>query len=362
MIRLGDFKITDEQRQIVSDILDSTRITENKYVKLFEEETSKFLNVSNVIAVSNGTVALQLVAQYLKFYNNCNTVCIPATTFPATLNAFYVLGYNVILCDIDPETLCIDIDTLSEQDKERIDVIVPVSLLGYTPDMNKIKDSAMKYGWIVVEDFAESFGSIYDGKKLGSIGDFGCSSFYVSHVLQGGELGIVTTNNKPVAKILRSMKNHGRVGKSLEFNHAYIGSNFKTTEFTAGLCYSQMKNADTHIKKRQSNAEYLFENINKSQLIPFPTSKNYSHLGYPIRAKHPIMKKAVCDYLELNGVETRGMFPCLARQQAYFGMFDYNKYPNSVMIEDTCFYIPVHQYLSNENLTHIVRVINEAQK
>ena len=183
----GSYDVTSVWK-VIEDILESTYVTESKYVKLFEKETSKFLGIKNVIAVTNGTVAIQLIAQYLKFKHKKNfNVCVPATTFPATLNAFYNVGFPVILCDID-KSLCIDIDTLSEEQKQWIDIIVPVHLLGYSADMDKIMKAAEKYGWIVIEDFAEAFGSVYKDRKVGTIGDFGASSFYVSHVLQGDNL------------------------------------------------------------------------------------------------------------------------------------------------------------------------------
>ena len=127
MIKLGDFQVNREQRKIIKDILDSGRITEGKYVKLFEEELAKFLGVKHAIAVTNGTVALQLLSQY---FGKSKKVCIPAMTFPATLNAFETTGQNTMLCDIG-EDLQINIDSLTETQKKSIDILVPVHLMGY---------------------------------------------------------------------------------------------------------------------------------------------------------------------------------------------------------------------------------------
>lgn len=360
-IRLGDFKINEDQRKIVDDILSTTRITENKYVKLFEEETSKFLDVKHVIAVTNGTVALQLVGHYLKHkYGDDLLVCVPALTFPATLNAFHLIGLPVILCDID-ESLCKNIDNLSEEQKKKIKIIVPVHLFGYSANMEKIMQEAEKYNWTVIEDFAEAFGSVYKGKKVGGIGDFGCSSFYVSHVLQGGELGIVTTNNDKAAQIMRSMKNHGRVGSQLEFKHDYPGSNYKTTEFCAGLCYAQMKDADAIIKKRQNNVQKIFDGITNSKLKPYPVDMNCSYLGYPILAITQDYKNEISTHLNNKGIETRSIFPCLANQNAYkdFNIGTGKDYPVSNEIEKRGFYIGCHQFLKDSEIDEIIAALNK---
>jgi dTDP-4-amino-4,6-dideoxygalactose transaminase len=363
-IRLGDIRLSDEQRSYITDIMDTGRITEGKYTRLFEEEVAKFLGVKNVIAVTNGTVALQLVAQYIKYRvpapNEGHMVCVPSTTFPATLNAFENVGLYTTLCDID-ESLCINIDNIPEVMKRQITTIVPVSLLGYCPDMDKIMKEAKNNNWIVVEDFAEAFGSEYKGRKLGSIGDFGCSSFYVSHVIQGGELGIVTTNNDDAAKIMRSMKNHGRTGSNLEFRHSYIGSNYKTTEFCAAIAYSHMKQANEIIKKRWENAKYLSENIKNKKLSPMPVYEGVSFLGYPILAANEKYRDLVCKKLNDAGIETRGMFPCLSNQKAYW-MFGGIDYPVSDEMEKRGFYIGVHQYLTKEELDFMVTTLNEVEE
>jgi len=367
-IKIGDFKTTIEQKEVINIILQSGKITEGDFTKKFETLVKKFLRVKEAIAVSNGTVALQLVAYYLKHKMKKETpvVCVPATTFPATVNAFLLTGYKAILCDIHEDNLCININKLTEEEKEKIDVIVPVSLLGYTPNMDKIMEEAKKYKWIVIEDFAEAFGSVYKGKKIGSIGDFGCSSFFISHVFQGGELGVITTNNEKEAGVLRKMKCHGRTGDPLLFNHDIIGSNYKTNEFCTGLASSQLMDAEEIIKKRQKIAKIYFEGIKNPNLKPMPTNENYSPLGYPIIANTKEYKEKVCKILNESEIETRGMFPCLANQMAYRrqGNVDYllgkpEKYPISVDMESRGFYIGVHHYILPQEAIKVVEIINK---
>jgi len=370
--KVGDFKTTTAFRDAINDVLGSNHITEGRYVKLFEREVEKILHVRHAIAICNGTISLQIIAYYLKtqkIKKDKPVVCVPATTFPATLNAFLMIGYEPILCDINENDLCINIDNLTEDEKKRIDVIVPVSILGYTPDMDKIMLEAKKYGWFVVEDFAEAFGSKYDGKYLGSIGDFGSSSFFVSHVIQAGEMGVITTNDDNYAEAIRKMKNHGRDGDPMKFEHGLVGTNGKTTEFCAAIAFEQLKDFERIVKNRQEIAKTYYLGIKNTNLIAMPWGVNYSMLGYPIIAKSKQQKEFAIKKLHDGDVETRGMFPCLANQKAYqeldengkvkkYLLGEPSKYPISVKMEENGFYIGVHQYITPIAAEKIAQILN----
>jgi len=358
-IRIGDFKAGQNHIDAVTDVIKSGRITEGPKVAELEKVMAKYLGVKNAILVTNGTIALQLVSLYLRNKNKHDelNVMVPALTFPATINAFSSSGHPVGLCDIG-EDLQMNIDTLSKTDKQLTNIVVPVHLMGYTADMTHIMSEAKKYDWTVIEDACEAFGAEHDGKKVGTIGDFGCFSFYVSHNITAGELGMIVTNNNEAAKVLRSMKNHGRVGSGMLFNHEYVGYNAKTTEFSAALGLENMKDVDTSLKIRKDNCKYFFDNIKNDKLSPYPVTEGFSPLGYPIGCKTEGLKNSVCELLNLAGIETRGIFPCLANQPCYKD-FEHLKLPVANRIEKTVFYIGCHQYLSQEDKDRIIDVLNK---
>ena len=362
-ISIGDFQVSEKQKEYIMDVLNSGRITEGKYVKKLERLMEEYLGVRNAILVTNGTVALQLLSSYFSYlFKRRMNVMVPAITFPATINSFIVTGQAVGMCDVGDDML-IDLDNLTEEDKESIDVIVPVHLLGYGADMEKIMEEKEKYDWIVVEDTAEAFGTKIkingEEKFAGTIGDFGTFSFYVSHNVQGGELGMVVTNDDEAAKVLRSMKNHGRVGSNLEFNHKYIGSNYKTTEFTAAICYENMEHVDEILEKRRNNARYLFEHIKNKDVQLFHVDDYFSPLGYPIRCFTKPAKEELVKKLNDANIETRNIFPNLAVQESLHDYFNEFSFPIANQIDETVFYLPVHQFLTTEDLERMVKVINE---
>ena len=356
MIKIGDLKITKEHKDVIKDILESERITEGKYVALFEREVEKYLGVKHCIAVTNGTVALQLVSQ-LVGDDNGKLVVVPALTFPATANAFLLTGQEIALCDID-ETLLIDITTLSEEQKHAIDIIVPVHLMGYMADMEYIMEEATKYNWIVIEDTAEAFGAELNGKKAGTFGHFGTFSFFVSHNIWGGELGCIVTNDDEDAERLRSTKNHGRTGDPMKFLHKYVGSNYKTNEFCAGLAYVNLKHADEIIAKRLSVSEEFELGITNERLTPYAAEKGFSPLGYPIQADTEEYRDEICKKLNDAGIETRNIFPCLANQECYDGLSS-ESYPVANDIEKRVFYIGCHQYMTKKDVKKVLKVIND---
>lgn len=365
--RLGDFKVTDEQRNIVNEILDRGRITEGEYTRKFESKIAKYIGTKYSVACNSGTSALMLASSglfYDKQKNNSTLNClVPATTFPATANAMLNTKFNVDLIDVKDDYL-IDCDKLRdhiEKNNSNIHTVIPVHLFGYIADMARINKYKKKYGFKVIEDACESVGSSINGMKAGSFGDVACLSLFVGHQIGVGELGIVTTNNKEIYERMMSLKNHGRTGSNMEFRHSYIGYNFKTIEFMSGMALSMIKDFDKIIKKRQNVAKFFNDNIQTKDRFTLPRfDKGCGYLGYPIMTKSIKDKKYIVNKLNLAGIETRGMFPCLKNQVSFKGMFlSKDDYPVADRLESLGFYIGCHQYYTEEDLSNIVKVFNE---
>lgn len=359
MIRIGDFRSEKKYVDAVLEVIKSGRITEGPKVAELEKVMAEYLGVENAILVTNGTVALQLLSLYLRTTLSSSelNVIVPALTFPATINAFAIENNSIAMCDVGVD-LTIDLTKLDDETKRDANVVVPVHLMGYSANMDVIMAEAKKYGWIVIEDACEAFGAEYKGKKVGTIGDFGCFSFYVSHNITAGELGMIVTNDSKAAKILRSMKNHGRTGDSMQFNHDYIGSNYKTNEFCAAIALENMKDVDSILKIRKDNCRYYHDNIKNDDLTLYPVPEGYSPLGYTIGCKSEKHRKEVCDELNKNDIETRYMFPCLANQGAYNKTYKFSHLPTANFLEKHFFYIGCHQYLSQKDKEKVVKILN----
>ncbi|MEK6527691.1 MAG: DegT/DnrJ/EryC1/StrS family aminotransferase, partial [Nitrospirota bacterium] len=269
--------------------------------------------------------------------------------------------------------------------------ILPVHLMGYPNDMDEINEIAGKHNLFVFEDSAQAHGTLYKGRKAGSLGLLADFSFYIAHNIQAGELGCVTTNDEKLYRTIIQLKANGRMcdcsvctrAKGIcpsssklgsdkdddydpRFTHEYISFNFKTMEFPAALAVSQVKKADRIFKKRQENVLYLNKGLKSfEKFFDLPVfDENVSYLAYPITIKKgaDIKRKWLREKLEENGIENRPLFGCVPTQQpaySYLKELYKDKLPVADFIGKNSFYIGCHQYLEQEDLDYVVSVFKK---
>jgi len=360
-IPLTRIDITEEHKKVALEIVESTYLTEGRHVKEFEALVAEIIGTKHCIACANGTAALMLIFWILR--EKYNKVICPALTFPATLNAALLTGYDAILKDCsDNDPFLIDGTGLEKTTPN--DLILPVHLLGYPCKMEKILEKQKSVGFGIVEDNCEAVGTSYGYKKTGSFGIAGAHSFYPTHQIAGGELGAITTDDDAFASKLRSIKNHGRVGSNLQFNHAYVGYNFKALEICAAFATIQLKQLDSIMKRRQAIVKKLNRKIKNKALILPEFRESVSYLCYPLG----IRKGRRADFIEAltkAGIESRTMFPCLANQAAYSGYDLTNQgnftFDNANIFEKNYFYITCNQSLTDKEIEYIAETLNKVK-
>lgn len=400
MIHVGEFILGDDEKNAVLEVLNSGRISEGPKVREFESAFSEYVGTKYCVLVNSGTSALiaglkALDYKYSLISRKKYKVITSPITYIADANAIILSGFEPVFADVDPTTCVITPKSiekiLSESDPSEFAGIIPIHLMGNPCDMNKINEIAKKYNLFVLEDSAQAHGSIYDGKRTGSLGDASIFSFYIAHNIQVGEMGAVTTDDPEIYKLLKKIKANGRVcdcpvckraeGKcprlsksdnySIDprFSHELIGYNFKTMEFQAALGLVQLKKADTIMNKRLYNVKYLNDCLSKYiDYIGLPTyDKNISYLAYTITIKRPdlISRSKFQQELESKNIETRPLFGCIPTQQPSFKKYksEYaNKIPNADNLGLNAFYIGCHQYLTNDDLDAVVSAIDDIIK
>ena len=400
MIKVGEFKVGAEEKEAINEVLESGKISEGEKVREFEKMFAKYIGTKGAVAVSSGTSALiaGLEAVKIKFkVRPKGKVITTPLTYIATSNAIVLTGLAPIYVDIDKETFCITPNNIRAHLEEVDDVaeyvmILPVHLMGYPCDMDKINKIAKDYGLLVFEDSAQAHGTLYNGKKTGSLSLLADFSFYIAHNIQAGELGAITTNEIELIKLVKKIKANGRLcdcpvclrseGKCPKllsykgeddfdprFTHELIGYNFKTMEFQAALALVQLKKADWIKEKRSKIVKHLNEELEQfSDLLQLPKyDKNVSYMAYPLVNKQPekISRKKLRIHLEKLGIETRPLFGCIPTQQpAYSHLHDVyeNKLPNAEFAGRNGFYIGCHQYLTNEDVEYIVKCFKKIIK
>lgn len=393
-IGIGDFKFGTNEKQAITEVIESNRISEGKKVVTFENEFSKYIGTKYTILLNSGTSALITGLKSLGETNikvGTKVITTPLT-YIATVNAIKLAGYTPIFVDVDPETFVITPKNISKHleginDIQKYSLILPVHLMGYPADMDEINKICEKYDLYTFEDSAQAHGSLYKGRKCGSLSLASAFSFYIAHNIQVGEMGALTTDNLNIAKIARRIKTNGRIcdcqvcTRSIgtcpykktgnekfdpRFYHSHIGYNFKTTEFMASIGLVQLKKSESIKKKRNNNVKFLNENLEKfSDILRLPKyMKNISYMAYPLIINKPkiISRNKLMYELEKKGIETRPLFTCIPTQQPAYNFLKKKydeKLPNAKFIGKNGFYIGCHQYLSYKDLRHIVDVFKK---
>jgi len=235
-VPFGTVSITDNARKLIDKILDTKWVTKGQYVAEFEKKFAALFGAKEGVAVSSGTDANALACAVLYDFGAQRTdeVIIPALTFVATGNAVLQAGLTPVFVDVDRQTLNINPDKIEEAITPKTRAIMPVHLMGKPAEMDKIREIAQKHNLYVIEDAAEAHGAEYNGKKIGSIGDMAAFSLYAAHIVTTIEGGITITNNSQMADALRSLRNHGIVGK-FEFNRIGFSAKMNELEAAVGL-------------------------------------------------------------------------------------------------------------------------------
>ena len=233
---------TKEVLKYTKKILIENFPNEGKLTKIFESKIKKILKTKYVVSTTSGTSAIFLALKTLNLKKD-DEVIVPNITFPATANAVKMSGAKLVLADINPNNLLMDLDYLKKIISKKTKVVIPVHVSGRGENIKNIIKICKSKNIKIIEDAAEAFGSKIDKKCLGTYGDFGCFSFAPNKIITTGQGGIVVTNNKFYFKKLSQMKNQGRAGPTTggEDNYVSVGFNLKFTNLQSALGISQLK-------------------------------------------------------------------------------------------------------------------------
>lgn len=378
-IGVGEVVLGKDEKRLLNQVIDSNRLSYGPLTKKFEEVFAAEHDSTYGIFCNSGTAALHIALAALKIkygWKDGDEVIVPATTFVATANI--VLHNNMVPVFVDIDSRKYNINPVLIEDKitERTKAIIPVHLLGLPADMEPILKIAGKYDLKVIEDSCECMFAEYKGKKVGSFGEIGCFSTYISHFLVTGTGGFCITSDPELRTIIRSLMNHGRDtayisiddDKGLSemqhekivrkrFNFIHIGFNFKSTELEAAIGLGQFEKREYMVtRRRQIAGEYIKKLKPLSDFIqlPFiPDDRDHNFMFFPIVLRNGRARPLI-SFLERNNIETRDIFP-LITQPAYkeFGL-DIDDFRVSKWINRAGFYIGCHQHISDAEVQYII--------
>lgn len=368
-------QIRGEVMHAIEAVCESQRFILGEQVTAFETECAAYCTSSAGIGVSSGTDALLLALMALDLGEGSEVITTPFTFF-ATAGTIARAGLRPVFCDIDPltfnlspaavqsfvESRCVmrDDQLVHRATGKPVKAIMPVHLYGQAADMEPLMVTARRYGLRVIEDAAQAIGTEdARGKRVGSIGDIGCFSFFPSKNLGAfGDAGLCTTNDPELAERMRVLRVHG--GKPKYF-HALIGGNFRIDELQAAVLRVKLQYLDGWTSGRQANAaiyDRLLGEADFTDRVGRPAVRPGRHIfnQYVIRVHE---RDALREHLAKRGVGTEIYYPVPLHLQKCFAYLGYRPgdFPQSEQAAAETLALPVYPELSKEQLAYVVASI-----
>jgi dTDP-4-amino-4,6-dideoxygalactose transaminase len=363
------------------------RVAESQYfilgpeVEKMEKAFVEYLDCKYAIGVSSGTDALLIALMALDIQPG-DEVIVPTYSFFATAGVVSRMNAVPVFAEIDPVTFNIDPDDIEKRITDKTKAIIPVHLYGQSCEMDKIMDIARRHNLKVVEDGAQAIGVQYkDGRRVGTIGDIGCYSFFPSKNLGCfGDGGLVISNDDELGEKLRIMRVHG--GKP-KYYHKIIGGNFRLDAIQAAVLNVKLPHLDDWSAQRRSNAELytklfietglaestgktVFDEKNKV-LLPEAVYKDSDVKNYHIYNQYIIRVKDrdnVKKHLTEKGIGSEIYYPVPFHMQECFSPLNYKKgdFPLAEEAADDSIALPIYPELTKEQQKYIVDSIAEFVK
>ncbi len=334
------------------------------FIRDFETKFADFCGVKYAIACANGTVAMHLAMATLGLEPE-DEVIIPTFTMIATANAVTYCGARPVLVDMEPTYWQMDIDMVAAKITPRTRAIVPVHIYGHPTDMDPLRALAERHGIAVIEDAAEAHGAEYKGRRAGSLGDAAGFSFYGNKIITTGEGGMVTTDNREIAKLAWNLRDHA-FSHERHFWHKYVGFNYRMTNLQAAVGLAQMEQIDGFVDARRGNAAAYTRRLATIPGIRTPAEAPWARNVYWMygilvdEAAYGMNRDQLREVLADHGVETRTFFIPMHCQPVYWQQYKGERYP---VAEDLCkrgFYLPSASSLTEGEIEYIADVIRDA--
>jgi dTDP-4-amino-4,6-dideoxygalactose transaminase len=355
-------QIQAEVEPVILDICKSQAFILGPKVKECEAAVAKYCGAAHGVGMSSGSDAL-IVALMAEGIGTGDEVITTPYTFFATVGAISRVGAKTVFVDIDPATFNLDGAKIEAAVTKRTKAIIPVHLYGQMADMGAVMAVAQKHGLAVIEDAAQAIGSEWQGRRAGSIGDYGCFSFFPSKNLGCfGDGGMLTMQDEAKAKHATILRNHGSEPK---YYHREIGGNFRLDALQAAVVTIKLKYLDGWTAARQANAaryEKLFAQtgLAKSGKVGLPVARMNRHIynQYVIRAER---RDGLLAHLRSRDIGTEIYYPVPLHLQDCFRSLGHRAgdFPESERAAQETLALPIYPDLTEEMAQWVVGAIAE---
>lgn len=364
-------------------VLSSANYIMGKTVIDFEKDFANFIGVKHAISVGNGTDALVISLKAMGIGEGDEVITTPFTFF-ATAETISAVGATPVFVDVDKETFNIDVTKIEEKITSKTKAIMPVHIFGQAADMDEINEIAKKHNLYVIEDACQAVGGKYKGRKIGTLGDVACFSFFPTKNLGcAGDGGIIVTDNDEIATIIRALRTHGSgengqkaynllnnieeevktvdgandtVYNPLKYYNYLIGYNSRLDAIQAAILSVKLKEIDSWNSKRREIVELYNKALQNSDLVT-PTAKDCNEHVYHMYILQSENREEVLAKLKEAGIATGVYYPVPLHLQKVYKNLGYKEgdMPVSEYLSHRTFAIPVYPELTKEQVDYIIQ-------
>lgn len=338
------------------EVLDSGWYILGKEVKEFEKEFAEYTESKYCVGCASGLDALQIAFRVIGVHEG-DEVIVCSNAYIACDMGVTLNGGTPVMVEPD-EYDNLDAEKIEERITDRTKAILAVHLYGQSCDMTRIMEIAKKYDLKVIEDCAQAHGTTWNGRKVGSIGDIGCWSFYPTKNLGGfGDGGALTTNNETYAEEFRVIRNYG--SKKLHYENDIIGMNSRLDELQAGLLRVKLKYLDELNEERMKIAARYDREVSNPHIRPLQTRPGSNNI-YHQYVIHSDRRDELMNYLKENEIGTIIHYPIpphLQKAYAYLG-YKEGDLPIAERYAKEVLSLPMYNGMTQEEQTYVIEKLN----
>ena len=354
--------IGEEEKRAIIEYLDGGGwLTEFKKTREFEQMIADYVGSKYVSVVNNGTVSLVIALMALGIRSG-DEVIVPDYTMIASANAVILAGAKPVLVDIDRTNLCLDLDLVEKAITPKTKAMMLVTINGRYPEMEKFVEFAHDHNLFLIEDAAQSLGSRYNGKHLGTFGDVGSFSFSAPKIITTGQGGALVTDDEEIYHRILKIKDFGRAQGGVDY-HETMGYNFKFTDLQAVIGIEQMKKLDWRVKKKKEMYKLymgLLEGIEEIEFIDTNLEDSSPWFIDILVKKGEKERNKLTSFLDKRGIGTRPFYPAIHTQPPYSWVK--GDFKNAEYVSRRGLWLPSASFLSDEDIERICKEITNCFK
>ena len=343
-------EIQQEISEAIERVFESGRFVLGDEGAAFETEFSSYVGAEYGIGVNSGSDALFLALKALGIDKNSEVITV-SHTFVATVDSIVRCGAKPVFVDVEPDTYCIDTAKIEERITERTKAILPVHLYGHPANLDEVLKIATQHDLSVVEDACQAHGAEYKGRKVGSVGDVACFSFYpVKNLGAYGDGGMVTTNESSLAERVKLLRNYGQ---SRKYYYDLVGINSRLDELQAAMLRVKLVRLDEWNEKRRRLAKVYNELLEHTDVV-LPLERAYAKHAYHLFVIRVAERDKCQRLLQERGIQTQIHYPIPVHKQKAYTEFENAKgLSHTEVLCNEILSLPLYPSLTEEEVTYI---------